>query len=173
MLKNIARRFVKKAEKRIGVELDYAHQIARTDLSLMVRYGKIFRFLDPNMEVPALAYHTARLRGAAIADCGTCVEVEINLAKKAGVPLRAIDEILRADYSGLPDDVRAVAQLSDAVVGRREDHPEARLQIVNSYGDAGLIEVSFAMNGAALLPGIKRAMGYTTTCDLNILRKKT
>jgi len=172
MLKKIARKLVVNAEKRIGVELDYAHQIARTDFGLMARYGKIFGFLDPNNKVPALAYHVARLRGAIAADCGTCVEAEINLAQQAGLATGTIEDVLRSAYSDLPDEVRAVAQLSDAVVGRREDHPEARLQIQNAYGDAGLIEISFAMNGAALLPGIKRAMGYATTCNLDILRKK-
>ncbi|WP_275296365.1 hypothetical protein [Sulfitobacter mediterraneus] len=37
-------------------------------------------------------------------------------------------------------------------------------------GEAGLIELSYAMNGAALLPGIKRAMGYATTCNLSMMK---
>lgn len=173
LLKVIAAKLVSRAEKRIGVGLDYAHQIARTNFGLMTRYGKIFGFLDPNRNAPVLAYHTARLRGAISADCGTCVEAEINLAKQADIGSEVVTQILSADYSKLPKEIAAVALLSDAVVGRREDDPAAREIIQQAFGEAGLIEISFAMNGAALLPGIKRAMGYATTCDLNILRLKS
>lgn len=173
LLKAIAAKLVARAETRIGVGLDYAHHIARTDFGLMSRYGKIFGFLDPNKQSTPLAYHTARLRGAIAADCGTCVEAEINLAKQAGIHPETIEQILSADYAELSDEISAVARLADAVVGRREDDPIARELVQKTFGDAGLIEISFAMNGAALLPGIKRSMGYATTCNLDILRMKT
>ena len=171
MIRRILLQVISRAEVRIGVRLDYARKIAETDAGLMLRYGKIFGFLDPNRKVPAAAYHVARLRGAISADCGTCVEAEINLAKAAGVPAAIIDAALRADPAALGADLAAVARLADAVVGARDDAPEARADVQRAYGDAGLIELSFAMTGAALLPGIKRAMGYATTCDLSTLRK--
>lgn len=172
LLNKIAAQFIRRAERRIGVPLDYAHKIAQTDLSLLSRYNRIFGFLDPNKKVPKVAYHTARLRGAVAADCGTCVEAEINLAKEAGVDNATVETVLRSDYSKLSEAVAAVARLADAVAGRREDDVEAREIIKRAYGDAGLIEISFAMNGSALLPGIKRAMGYATICDMAILRKQ-
>ncbi|MGB7243709.1 MAG: hypothetical protein WBC93_16700 [Sulfitobacter sp.] len=119
-----------------------------------------------------MAYHTARLRGAIAADCGTCVEAEVNLAKRAGISVEIIHQVLSAQYAALPQEIQAVARLSDAVVGRREDDDVARQTVQSAYGDAGLIELGYAMNGAALLPGIKRAMGYATTCDINVLRLK-
>jgi len=169
MLKFVARHLVNRAEKRIGVELDYAHQIAQTDFGLMSRYGKIFGFLDPNKNVPALAYHVARIRGAVALDCGTCVEAEVNLAKKSGIKPETIKALLQADYAGLSKEIFAVARLTDAVVLKRDDDPEARAEIQKAFGDAGLIEICYAMNGAALLPGIKRAMGYATQCNLPLL----
>ncbi len=171
MLKWIASKLVSNAEKRLGVSLDYAHTIAQTDFGLMLRYGKIFGFLDPNKKVPAEAYHIARLRGAISADCGTCVEAEINLAKAAGLSAQILQATLSQDYTSLPSEFQAVAELADAVTGERQDAPEARDTLRAAYGEAGLIELSYAMNGAALLPGIKRAMGHATTCDLQTLRK--
>ena len=171
MFKRIAGLLVSAAEKRIGVALDYAHQIARTDFGLMLRYGKIFRFLDPNKKVPAEAYHTARLRGAIAADCGTCVEAEIKLAKNAGVSAEIITAVLQSNYSVLANELHAVASLSDAVVAQRQDDPNSRIKVLRAFGEAGLIEISFAMNGAALLPGIKRSMGCATVCDIQTLKK--
>ena len=171
MLKWISQKLVRHSEKRIGVELNYAHKIATTSTGLMIRYGKIFSFLDPNKKVPADAYHIARLRGAISADCGTCVEAEINLAKSSGIQTSILNAVLKSDYDALTHPLSAVAELSDAVTGGRRDAPDARDVIVSAYGEAGLIELCFAMNGAVLLPGIKRGMGYATTCDLTTLRK--
>ena len=81
-----------------------------------------------------------------------------------------ITAILAARYDSLPPEIAAVARLSDATVLTRVDAPDARDAVRMAYGDAGLIELSFAMNGAALLPGIKRAMGYAVACDLDVAR---
>lgn len=171
MIKTVAKFLIRRAEQRIGVELDYTHKIAETDISLLRRYGRIFKFLDPNKAVPPTAYHVARLRGALAADCGTCVQAEINLAKTAQIPDGVISAVIGGDYSDLSAPVAAVARLADAVTLRREDDAAARDDIIDAYGDAGLIELSYAMNGAALLPGIKRAMGYATSCDIQVMRE--
>ncbi|MEL6503860.1 MAG: hypothetical protein AAFO61_12850 [Pseudomonadota bacterium] len=172
MLKAIAAKLIARNEKRLGVPLDYVHTIARMNTGLLMRYGKIFGFLDPVKHVPAQAYHVARLRGALAADCGTCVQTEINLAEQAGLDGATVRQVLSGNYATLPEPVAQTARLADAVVGRREDDAEARAAIIAAYGEAGLIELSFAMNGAALLPGIKRAMGYATACDLEVMRIK-
>ncbi|MEM9734851.1 MAG: hypothetical protein AAF903_15430 [Pseudomonadota bacterium] len=172
MLKTIAAKLIARNEKRLGVSLDYVHAISQTNTGLLMRYSKIFGFLDPVKHVPAEAYHIARLRAAMAADCGTCVQAEINLAEQAGMNGDTIRQVLASDYSSLTEPLAQTARLTDTVVNRREDDPEARAAIIDAYGEAGLIELSFAMNGAALLPGIKRAMGYATACDLEIMKIK-
>ncbi|WP_259942921.1 hypothetical protein [Sulfitobacter sp. M368] len=158
---------VKQAEKRVGVTFDYVRKIAQTDFGLLLRYNKVFGFLDPRKHLPAQAYHAARLRGALAADCGTCVEAEINLALQAGLSKTLVKAILNSTADG---PLGAVIALTDAVVGGKQDAPDDRADVLNAYGEAGLIELSFAMNGAALLPGVKRAMGYATTCNLSMMK---
>lgn len=163
--------FISQAEKRLGVVLDYTRHIARTDVRLLLRYNRLFGFLDPVNHVSPEAYHIARLRAAITADCGTCVAAELNLAKSAGVDAQDLKEVLAGRYLGLSNELRAVATLTDAVVGRREDDAISRDIVREHFGEAGLIELSFAMNGAALLPGIKRSLGYAVSCDMEIARR--
>ena len=158
-------------ERRLGASLDYVRKIAATDLSLLFRYNRLFGFLDPRRKTNPEAYHAARIRGALAADCGTCVRIEINLARQAGVKEGTVDAILVGDVTRLSADTAAVIRLADAVTRDRRDDPQARAAIVERFGDAGLIELAFAMNGAALLPGIKRAMGYATGCDIETMRR--
>lgn len=168
-LTRVALGLIARAEKKLGVGLDYTRKIAATDLRLLTRYNRLFGFLDPNKNCPPEAYHTARLRGALAADCGTCVEAEINLARRAGLSHSLIAMILKGT-DGLPAPLAAVAQLADATTRDHSDAGDARETIRSAYGDTGLIELAYAMNGAALLPGIKRAMGYATACDLTLMR---
>ncbi|MBA83948.1 hypothetical protein ACSSNL_02865 [Thalassobius sp. S69A] len=171
MLQKMTMILIGQAERRLGVGLDYTRQIARTDFGLLRRYNRIFGFLDPNKKVPVQAFHAARLRGAMAADCGTCVEAEINLARAAGLDDGLIDQVLAGRGAQISPELAAVIALADAVTAQHEDDAGARETIRAAWGEAGLIELAYAMNGAALLPGIKRAMGYATTCNLDILRK--
>ena len=168
MLSRLTLGLIARAERRLGVPLDYTRRIAQTDTRLLLRYNRIFGFLDPRRHLPPEAYHAARIRGALSADCGTCVEAEINLARAAGLSGTVIASILSGTAEG---DLAPVIRLADAVTGARADDPEAREKIRARYGDRGLIELSFAMTGAALLPGIKRAMGHATTCDIATFRR--
>lgn len=52
--------------------------------------------------------------------------------------------------------------VSDRVIARGE------MRRGQTDGDAGLIEPRYAMTGAAILPGIKRAMGYATACEVSL-----
>ena len=167
MLKNIALFLLARAEKRLGVVLDYVRQIAKIDIKLLTRYNRIFGVIDPRNHLPADAYHTARIRAALAADCGTCVQAEQNLAKKSRLKPALIEAILRGTLTDPA--LIAVMQLTDAVVARREDDSAARDIILGKWGDAGLIELALVMNAAAMLPGIKRAMGYATACDISLM----
>lgn len=172
MLKVVFRYLLTQGEKRTGVKLDYARKIAAEHTGLFMRYSKVFAFLDPNKHVPAVAYHVARLCGALSADCGSCVEAEINLAQNAGIDSKVMTAVLAQRFDDLPVELSAVARLSSAVT-KAQDDAESREIILRHYGDSGLIELSFAMNGAALLPGVKRAMGFATACDIEVMRRMT
>lgn len=167
----VALALIKRSENRIGVTFDYIRHIATTDLRLLTRLNRIFGFLDPLHHAPMMAYHAARLHGALAADCGTCVEAEINLARNAGLAESDIDNLLSKETTDKA--LQAVITLTTAVTKHRQDDPEARDLIRSAYGEKALIEIAYAMNGAALLPGIKRSLGYATTCDLTILRKSS
>ena len=170
MMRRLVNWMIGRAERRLGVGLDYVHQIAGAGIGLLMRYNRIFAFLDPRRHSPSDAYHIARIRGALAADCGTCVQAEINLAGNAGVPKDVVNAVLRGDVAALPTSLASVIQLVDAVVRDRIDDADARQAVMDAYGEAGLIELVYAMNGAALLPGIKRGLGHAVACDLSLLR---
>lgn len=169
MIRRLLHHLIARAEARRGVCLDYAYKIADTHTGLLMRDNKQFASLDPNTHCPPDAYHVVHLIAATSADCGTCVEAEISLAKHADIAPKIIDAALTG--TRLPAPLDAVDTLAHAVTASHEDAPDARDQIRAAYGEAGLIELSFAITGAHLLPSLKRAMGYATICNIDTPRK--
>lgn len=170
MISFVADRIISANERRLGVELDYVRHIAKTNFGLLTRYGKIFAWLDPRRHAKAEAIAVARLRAALALDCGTCVRAEINLARAAGMNKLTIANVLKGDFSALGTELSQVAALTDSVIADRADNPEARDAVRATYGEAALIEICYAMSGAAMLPTLKRGLGYATQCDLTGFR---
>ena len=156
MLSTISNRIISANERRLGVDLDYVRHIAKTNFGLLLRYGKIFGWLDPRRHAKAEAIAVARLRAALALDCGTCVRAEVNLARAAGMDGKTIAAILKGDMGSLSDDLVQVAALTDSVIADRTDNADARNAVRAAFGDAALIEICYAMSGAAMLPTLKR-----------------
>ncbi|WP_108257656.1 ABC transporter substrate-binding protein [Mangrovicoccus ximenensis] len=59
----------------------------------------------------------------------------------------------------------------DAVVRDRAEDAAAREAVRDAFGEAGLIELAYAMNGAALIPGVRRAMGFAGLGEAQVLQR--
>ena len=162
---------VRRAEKRVGVTFDYVRHIARTSTPLLIRYNRVFAMIDPRHHLPPEVYHAARIRAAVASDCGTCVEAETNLARNSGLS----DDLIDAILSGISSDptLKATISFTDATIADRSDAAQDREILRQALGEKGLIELALAMNGAAFLPGVKRALGFATTCNIEVHRKTT
>ncbi len=167
----LSKLLIARAESQLGVGFPYVRHIADTKTRLLLRYKRFLDFLDPNQDVPPEAYHLARIRGAVASGCGDCVESEIARAKAAGLREGLIRDFLIAAPGELPAPLDDVKTLADAVTRDRRDDPGARDRVRDAFGEAGLIELAYAMNGAALIPGVKRAMGYAGHSDAEALSR--
>lgn len=135
-----------------GVSVEHVHQSARTDFGLLMRCNRLSGFLDAKRKVPALAYPAARLWGEVSADCGTGIEAEVNLARRAGIETTLVDALLSGHYTLLPSAITAVSELSTAEAPRDEDAPKAREILHATWREAGLIDLCFARNGEQYHP---------------------
>ena len=168
ILSAISIRFISAAENRLGVRLDYVRRIARLNTPLLLRYNRIFRILDPRKHLPADAYHTARLRAAMAADCGTCVEAEINLALQSGLTKEFLRSVMKGQSNSAA--ISAIIALTDAVIRDCTDDGTARQTICDVYGEMALTELALVITQASALPSIKRTMGFATTCNMDSFR---
>jgi alkylhydroperoxidase family enzyme len=111
------------------------------------------------------ACHAARLVGALSEDCGPCVQVEVDMARKAGVGDAQIEAVLRADPAAMSADTALGFRFAAAVVSKSAGADEARQALRARWGDKGIIDLTLALQGSRMFPMLKAGLGFATNCQ--------
>ena len=166
MLRRLAEPGLRNAERTLGASLDYLRHIADVAPSAFLKFSLFTPLSRHRKALSPAAYHIARITAVRHEDCGTCVQMEVNLAQQAGVA----SDVLRAAALGspddLPDDLREVAAFALAVVTASEDTEAVRARLRERYGESGLVELALGIATCRVFPATKRALGYATACRL-------
>ncbi|HEV8377472.1 MAG TPA: hypothetical protein VGP99_01380 [Tepidisphaeraceae bacterium] len=165
MLRRLILSRVTAAEKTLGVPLDYCRFIIRTSLRASFKFAKFLAVDEYRRVLPPAPLYLARLVALRHDDCGTCVQIAVNQAKKAGVPADTIRAVLDGRLDDLPEDLRDAYRFADAVVRASGDEGPFRERIRQRYGDEGLIELALAIASCRVFPTVKRALGYAVSCS--------
>jgi alkylhydroperoxidase family enzyme len=167
ILSRLAARPLAAQERALGgVSLDYLRQLVRDAPGAFLAFARARAFLGHRGAMPADAHHVARIAATRAEDCGTCVQITVNLARQAGVP----PAVVRAAALDLPDELpaplAAVHRFATAVARADTAAAEAERPAVHArYGDAGIAELAVAIAGARTFPTLKRALGHAVSCE--------
>ncbi len=151
-------------ERDLGAPVDYLRHLADVSGAAFVKFGLFMPLAQHRRRLPPAPYHLARIAATRHEDCGTCVQIEVNQALKAGVDAA----LVRAAAEGRTDDVPE--ELADAVrfaeaVARAEDAPELRERLRARYGEEAFAELALGIAAARVFPATKRALGYAVACE--------
>jgi alkylhydroperoxidase family enzyme len=163
MLKTLIHRQIHAQEQRYEMSLAYLHHIAETSRSAVAVLALFLPMARYRRVVPAAAFHVAVLVAVRAQDCGTCVQVGVKMARDDGVTGKVLRAVLQDQPDQLPADLADVYHYARAVV-QQQDDAALREQLRDRYGDAGLIDLAYALATAQMFPVLKRALGYATTC---------
>lgn len=170
MVRRLIARKLDSEERRLGVPLDYLRYILKVSLRSFFTYARIMPIANYRKVLPAEPYYVARMVATRDEDCGTCLQIEVNLARADGVA----PGILRAVLDERPDDLPAplaeVYRFARAVVGATGAEDPLRQAIADRWGDQGLVELALAVAAARFFPITKRTLGYAKSCRLVEIR---
>ncbi|MBT9331763.1 hypothetical protein [Paracidobacterium acidisoli] len=164
MMNWLVRRRLDKAEKFLGVPIDETRFIAKHSMKALRAYSGlqgISRFHGP---LEAEVYYTAKIAAYRQEDCGSCLQITVNFAKRDGVRTELIRDLLAGRLQALPELLRDVYRFA-AEQANRIDNAELRETMRERYGDEGLITLALAITSAGTFPTLKRALGYATSCS--------
>jgi AhpD family alkylhydroperoxidase len=152
------------AERELGAPVDYLRHILRVSLRAFFKFVKVMPLAGYRRALPAGPYHVARIVATRHEDCGTCVQIEVNLAKKDGVSPEVLQAVLAGNPAGLPEGLADAYRFAEAVVTAGGEEGPFRERIRARYGEAGLVEMALAIAVCRVFPTAKRALGYATSC---------
>ena len=166
MLRQLILKRLDAAERKLGgVSVDYLRHVARTSLPAFFKFSLFMPLAAHRRKLPADAYHVARLVATRHEDCGTCVQIEVNLARQAGVPADLLRAVLAGRVGELSPELADVYHFAGAVAAARDD-AELRACLRARYGEEAFVELALAIAAARIFPTTKRALGYATSCAL-------
>ena len=124
MLNRIVERAINREERKLGASLDYLREVAKVSLPAVLKFALLKPFSRHRKRLPKTAYHLAKIVVARQADCGSCVQVAVNLALEDGVSRNYIRSALEGQ-EGLPPALREVCEFARAIA-EGWDTPELR-----------------------------------------------
>lgn len=164
MLRPLIRLQLARAERKLGGSLDYVRHMLDVSLSSFFRFTKLLSFAQCRCTLPADAFHAACLTATRHEDCGTCLQIGVNVARSDGLAPQTIQAIIERRIGDLPQHLADVARFTQAVLDRAPEMDELRHRVRKQYGESGLVELSLGVAAARAFPTIKWSMGYAESC---------
>jgi alkylhydroperoxidase family enzyme len=166
MIREMIDKLIDSQEEKLGASLDYLREMADQSLSVFFKFSLFTPMSEHHKVVPPAALHLARIISSRAEDCGTCVQIGVNMALEDDVPPEYIRPALTDRRADLPPFLQDIYDYATAVVNQREVEPELRERIRIEVGDEGIVELSVAIASAQVYPIVKRGMGYSKSCRL-------
>lgn len=158
-------------ERMLGEPVDYMRHVVRVSLRAFLKFALFTPLAAHGRRLPVNLYHTACFVATRHEDCGTCVQITVNLARRDCVPDNLLSALIAGRTEELPDEARDVYLFTNAVVNLDEEKAAPlRERLRACLGEEALIELSFAIAAARVFPTVKRGLGYATSCALVELR---
>jgi alkylhydroperoxidase family enzyme len=170
MIRRIILSRIAAAEKQLGVPLDYCRFIIRVSLRASFKFAKFLAVDEYRRVLPLGPFYVARIVATRHEDCGTCVQIAVNQARKAGVPTELLRAVLDGNLDALPKELRDAYLFTEAVLTANRDEDALRERIRLRHGDEGLIEMALAIATCRVFPTIKHVLGYAVSCSAVAIR---
>lgn len=164
MIRWLCEKRLRAMEYEQGIPLAYLRQVLRVSPPHFLRLMKMMPLARFRRALPAEAYHLARIVTASHEDCGTCLPMEVRLAKQAGVSAAVLHSVLDENPCSLSPELAEVYFFAKAVATGNGAEDEWREAILRRYGEVGLIELSLAIAVCRVFPTVLHAMGYAAPC---------
>jgi alkylhydroperoxidase family enzyme len=163
-IQKLMHRIVANFEAMTGVANEAMHFVVDASPGAFVSFMLFQRLAHHRQAVPATLLSIARIVATRSADCGSCVQAQVNLALKIGARREWIVAALEDKPAALPGDVRDVYEFARQVVEHTYEEGPLRDTLRARYGDRGVVDLALAIATAQVVPMTKRTLGYAMSC---------
>ena len=165
MIKYFAERGLEGFSKRYGYDVTYMRHMLDVSPAVFYKFAKVMELARHHESVPKDALYAAKIVGAVAEDCGPCAQLNVDMALEAGVAPEQVEAILKRAPAEMNEDAALGFCFADAIVQRLPSADEARESVRAQWGDAGVLDLTLAVQIGRLFPMLKTALGYGKTCQ--------
>jgi alkylhydroperoxidase family enzyme len=166
MIRRIISWRLTRAEQMMGVPADYLRHILAVSLPAFLKFTRILPLASYRRKLPIDACNVGRLVATRHEDCGSCVQIVVNLARREGVSRETLQAVLDERPERLSPPLADVYRFTQEVVQASGGEEDYRERIRRHYGEEALIELAMAIASTRVFPTTKRALGYAKSCAL-------
>jgi len=141
MLRWLIRRKLDAEEKKLGQSVDYLRYVVDVSPAAFLRFCSILPLANSRKVLPKDVWFVAQIVALQHEDCGTCLQIGVNLARQARVDPALLRAALDGNCDDMPQEMVDVWRFTKSVVTATDDD-SLRETIRGRYGDRGLIELS-------------------------------
>lgn len=164
MFRPVLRWLGRRYQSRLGVETPYFDEVVEHAPGALLPIVGFMPSVSYGRCLPPTVLHMVRLGATMASDCGTCLEIAVNLAVRDGVSPEAVAMAVHGPRENLDSDARLGLQFGKRLGGAL-DVPAERAALLDRFGPRGPIEASIAVAGALTFPAVQRGMGFSRSCD--------
>ncbi|MDJ0895637.1 MAG: hypothetical protein QNJ92_10900 [Alphaproteobacteria bacterium] len=165
MRKYLARRALKSFGGRYGYDVSFMEYMLDASPKAFFKFAPLGTLARHREAAPKQAFYAAKLVGALSEDCGPCTQLVADMAEEAGVAPKCIEAVLTRDLAAMCVDAALGFRFAEALVRPDPEIDDAREIIRGQWGDAGVIDLTFAVQIGRVFPMIKAGLGFTRSCQ--------
>lgn len=166
MLRWFLHRRLDTEERKLGESVDYLRHVLDVSPAAFLRFCSILPLANCRKALPKDAWYVAQIAAVQHEDCGTCLQITVNLARREGVDAALLRCALEGNCDEMTQEMADVLRFAKSVVTASDEGDALRATLRKRYGERGLIELAYAIAASRIPPTVKRSLGYAKTCSL-------
>ncbi|MGE0388079.1 MAG: hypothetical protein AB7Q97_25420 [Gammaproteobacteria bacterium] len=164
MIRALGHRMIRRLEHRFDYDAAYMHEILDASTPAFLKFALAQSMFGHREALPAEAAFAARFVALRAHDCGSCLQLAVDMALAAGVTVGAVRAILARDFGAMSQDAALAVQFADAVLANAPTEDLRRLAS-RRWGARGLVSMAYAIVTPQVYPLLKRALGHAQACE--------
>jgi AhpD family alkylhydroperoxidase len=157
---------LKAGERKVGVSLDYMREIARNAPAVLPKLVMVSDLARSHESVPAEIALAAAIGAVRCDDCGECLQIHVNFARRDGISPEIIAELLADRPDALPPALADAYRYGRAIAANDPVMEDWRMALEGRLGRGPVVQLAFYVAVARFFPSFKRGTGYAKSCGL-------
>jgi len=164
VIRHLLHHQLNRLERQLGGSVDHLRHLADVSLPAFFKLMLTGPAATHRRTASLDMLHAVRIAATAHEDCGSCLQIAVNLARRDGVAIAVLRNLLNGLATELPEPVLTAFQFAQSVLSRDGQDEYWRTQLRENFGEEVVVELSLAIALARIFPVLKRGTGFATPC---------